>query len=135
MATFVMNDAFISINSVDLSDHVKRVTLNYESETADDTHMSDNTRIMQGGLKNWGLEVEFSQDFASGEVDATLFSLVGTTTTIIVRPTSDAVSATNPNFTGTALLTDYPPLAGSIGEHAQTTASFVAAGDLSRATS
>lgn len=135
MATFVMTDGFVSINSVDLSDHVKRVTLNYEAETQDNTHMSDNTRLMQGGLKNWSMEVEFSQDFASGEVDATLFSLVGTTTTVIARPTSSSVSTTNPNFTGTALLTSYTPLSGTVGEQAPATASFVAAGDLSRATS
>lgn len=134
MATFVMTDAFVSINAVDLSDHVRSVTLSYSAELQDDTVMGDTTRSRTGGLKDWSLEVEFLQDYAASKVDATLFTLVGSTSTIIVRPdNSDGVSATNPNFTGTAILESYNPGTGSLGEMATATASFQAAGALSRA--
>lgn len=135
MATFVINDASIVINAVDLSDHCKSVTLNYEAESVDDTNMGDTTRLMVGGMLNYSLEVEFAQDYAAGEVDATLFALVGTATTVTVKATSGAVSATNPSFSGSMLLTSYSPVSGSIGDLATTSASFVPAGALTRATS
>ena len=135
MATFVFTDASVTINSVDLSDHVRSVSINYEAEAVDDTNMGDSTRSNTGGLKNWSIDVEFSQDYAANEVDATLFSLVGSTTTVVVLPTSASVSSTNPSFTGTGLLTTYNGIQGSVGDHATATASFVPAGDLTRATS
>lgn len=135
MATFVLTDASVTINSVDLSDHVRSVTMSYEAESVDDTNMADTTRINTGGLLNYGVEVEFSQDFAASEVDATLFSLVGSTTTVVIKPTSSAVSSTNPSFSGTMLLTSYTPVTGTVGDLATATASFVPAGALTRATS
>jgi|DEB0MinimDraft_4_1074332.scaffolds.fasta_scaffold12878_2 hypothetical protein len=135
MATFVLTDASVTINSVDLSDHVRSVTMSYEAESVDDTNMADTTRINTGGLLNYSVEVEFSQDFAANEVDATLFSLVGSTTTVIIKPTSSAVSSTNPSFSGTMLLTSYTPVTGTVGDLATATASFVPAGALTRATS
>lgn len=136
MATQAFTDAFVSINSVDLSDHVRSVTLNYAAEMLDETAMGATTRTRKGGLKDWSLEVEFNQDFAASEVDVTLFSLVGTTFTVIVRPdNSEGVGTTNPNYTGTGILESYPPLAGAVGDLHTTSITIQSAGALSRATS
>lgn len=136
MATFVFTDAYVSVASTDLSDHVKSVTLNYSAELQDDTVMGDTTRSRVGGLKDWSVEIEFLQDYAASKVDATLFTLVGSTAALVVRPdNSDGVGATNPNYTGTGVLESYSPMGGSLGEMAATTATFQAAGTLSRATS
>jgi hypothetical protein len=137
MAQQLFTDAFVSINGVDLSAHVKSVSLNYEAEMLDDTVMGDTTRSMAAGLKNWSVEVEFLQDYAASKVDATLFQLVGAAAfAIIIRPdNSDGVSATNPNFTGNVVLESYPPVTGTVGDLHTTRATFRAAGALSRATS
>ena len=136
MATTVLTDAFVSINGVDLSDHVKSVTLPYAAEMLDDTVMGDDTRSSKGGLKTWSITIEFLNDWAANEVDATLFPLVGATFTIIVRPVNTGgVSATNPNFTGTGILESYPPLGNPVGELATTSVTVQSAGALSRATS
>lgn len=135
MAKYVFNDAFVSINGVDLSDHVKSVTLNYSAELQETTAMGDTTRNRIGGLKDWSIEVEMYQNFAAASVDATLFGLVGTTFSVIVRADkSDAVSATNPNYTGTGILESYPPIGGGVGEVAMTSVTIQAAGALTRAT-
>ena len=135
MATSVLTDASVTINSVDLSDHVTSVSITYEADAVEDTNMGDTTHTQLGGLLNYSVDVEFSQDYAASKVDATLFSLVGSTTTVVLKPTSSAVSATNPCFTGTMLLTSYPPISGAVGELATASASFVSAGALARATS
>ena len=135
MATFVYTDASVVVNSVDLSDHVKSCTLNYEAEMLDDTVMGDTTRSNIAGLLNWSIDVEFLQDFAAAKVDATLFSLVGAAAfTVTVKPTSGSVSSTNPSFSGSMVLESYPPMTGSVGDLETASATFRSAGTLARAT-
>lgn len=137
MGAFVLKDAFISINGVDLSDHVMSATLNYSADLQEDTAMGDGTRTRLAGLKDWSLDVTFKQDFDSGSVDDTLFSLVGAAAVpIIFRPVkSTAVGPTNPNFSGNAVLETYPPTSNAVGELSQVSVTLQAAGTLSRATS
>jgi len=128
MATTILDNAFVEFDSVDLSSYVRSVTLSYEAETGDDTAMSDDTRSNLAGLKNWSVEVELNQDYTSSAVDDTLFSKVGTAATLTLRPDSGAASATNPEYSASAVLTSYPPLGGSVGDVHTTTASFVPGG-------
>lgn len=135
MAEVVFTDAHLSLGGTDLSDHVRSVTLNYSAETGDITAMGDDTRERIGGLKDWSLDVEFNQDYAASEIDATLFSLVGTSVAIVLRPDSAAVGSTNPEFTGNGILESYQPVGGSIGEVHTSPVRFSSAGTLARATS
>lgn len=135
MAHRVLTDAYVSWDGNDFSDHVKQVTLSYEADAVDDTMMGDDAEVFLGGVKKWRVEVQFASDEAASEIGATLFADVGTTATLIIRPdNSDGVSATNPNYTGTALLTSFTPLEGQHGALAMSPAVFVSAGTLSRAT-
>ncbi len=137
MTTEVLTDARVEYDSVDLSAFVTAVTLTYESEAQDDTAMGDLTRSNLGGLKNWAAEVEFNQDFAAGGPDATLFAKLGLIANLKIRKTTAAISATNPEYSGDALLTSYPPFGNTVGDKATTSASFVPGGasnTLARAT-
>ena len=135
MAKFVFTDASLVINSVDLSDHVQSVTLNYEAELQDSTCMGDDTRLNTGGLKNWSMDVQFAQDYASNEVDATMFSIVGSGVTVVLKPTSGAVSSTNPSYSGTGVIGSYNPLGNSVGDLATAPVTIASGGTLTRATS
>lgn len=135
MATFVLTDARVEVNSVDISDWVTSVTLSTEVDEQEDTAMGDSWRSRLGGLKEWTIELEFNQDFASSAVDQTLWPLLGTTTTVKVRPTSGSISATNPEYSGPALVKEYSPVDGGVGDTATTSVSWPSAGALARATS
>lgn len=135
MATVVYRNAFFQVNATDLSNDVSELTLNYSSEMLDETAMGDDTRIRKGGLKDWSVEATFHQDFAASQVDATLFSLVGTTTCIELRPVNACSSANNPIFSGIAVLESYPPMGGAVGSLLDTRATFQSAGSLNRASS
>lgn len=135
MAFVVLKDASLVVNSVDLSDHIKQVTLNYSAEVLEDTAMGADTKSRVAGLKDWSLEVEFYQDYAASKVDATLFTLVGASSfAVTLKPTSDAVSATNPSFSGSAVLPEYTPVSGEVGQLSTVSVTFEADGDLTRAT-
>lgn len=134
MAAFVWTNGYLLVNSVDLSDHVRALTLNYSGDMQEQTAMGDGTRTRLSGLKDWSINVTFKQDFDSGSVDATLFSLIGgAAVTVAVKPVNATTTATNPQFSGSAVLETYPPLAGSVGVLAEVSATFQAAGTLTRA--
>jgi len=137
MPTIVLDDASVVINSVDLSNRVKSVSINYSAEMLDDTAMGDNTKSNKGGLKDWSLDIAFHQDYAASNVDATLFPLVGENFSVVVKPTSGSVSTTNPSYSGTGILESYVPISGGVGELAEAPVSIKPANhtDLTRATS
>lgn len=125
MAVLVLTDATISVNSVALADHSNSLTLNYEIDSVETTAMGDTGHKFTGGLQNNSLDIEFMQDFAASKVEATVYGLVGTTTTIVIKATSAATSATNPSYTLTgAYLAAHTPVAGATGELAMTSLSF-----------
>ena len=135
MAIFAYKDVSITINSVDLSDKAAGCVLNYEIEAQDATVFGGN-RASIAGIQNNSLEITFYQDFAAGEVEATIFPLVGTTTTVVIKPASSQVSSTNPSYTlsGTYLASHTPINATEVGTTAPFTLTF-SGGTLAKATS
>ena len=135
MASFVLTNAFVLLNSVGLSDHVRSVKVTYKADTPENTAMSQTTKNRLPGLKDWEMDIEFNQDFAAAEVDVTLFPLVGAAAfPIEVRPDAGARSTTNPAYTGNCLLADYPPLGNKVGEVAVSSIKLMGSGTLSRLT-
>jgi hypothetical protein len=115
MATKVFTNALVEVDGVDLSPHVAELNLNYSAELLDETAMGDNTRVRKGGLKTWSFEMTMHQDFEAGAVDATLFSLVGTSSCWEVRPENACSSANNPIFSGIGMVETYNPVGGTVG--------------------
>ena len=135
MAKFVLTDASLVINSVDLSDHVASVTLELNSEEIDTTAFGSTFMSKTGGLKSGTLSIDFQQDFASSEVDQTMFPLFGSTTTFVLKATSGSVSATNPSYSGSILVNQHIPVATAGGERATMSVSYPTSGTITRATS
>ena len=137
MATFVLKDAHLTIDSVDVSDHIVSITTTLEQAAVPDTNMGDDSDEFLTGLKNGNFTVNFSQDFAASEVDATLWSIYDGDAAVafVIKPTSDAVAATNPSYTGNCILTSYSPIDGSVGDKAGAPVSFQVTGDVTRNTS
>ena len=129
MARFVATDYSISINSVDFSDSIAAVTMDIPSEEQDVTAFGGSGyRSRIGGLKDASITLDFHQDFGASSVDATLFPLLGANATVVVTPTSNAVSATNPSYTGEFLVSQYTPYASTVGDLATLSVSWNLAG-------
>ena len=129
MAIVMTNDASLVVNAVDLSDHVREIVITMSAEDLDATAMGAESRAHAVGLRDDRMEVTFLQDYAAGEVDATLAALVSSSTpfTIVAKPSSAAVSATNPSYTMSALLFDYTPIDATVGEISQPEVTFLPA--------
>lgn len=114
----------MEINSVDLSDWCTSVELPIEYDALDDTAFGDTARSRLAGLQDSTIKVEFNQDFAGSAPDATIMAVDGTVVAIKVRPTSAAISATNPEYVGSYLISQWSPFTSSVGELATTSASW-----------
>lgn len=134
MAVFSLTDASVVINSVDLSDHVQSVTLDADVNDLDTTAMGDTWQTRIGGVKNGTLNVTFFNDHAASNVDATLWAALGTVVTFTIKPTSGAVSATNPSYSGSILVSGHT-VGGSHGETPMVSRAYPVDGTVTRATS
>jgi hypothetical protein len=131
MAHFVFTDGFFSWNAVDLSDHVVEVAVEPTKERQDDTVMGDLGRKNLAGLADYQVRVRMKQDFAASEVDVTIWTDfdAGTVRTWIVRAVNTGgVSVTNPNYTATGFIENYPPIRGGVGDELETEILIVPAG-------
>ena len=134
MPTYMANDVSVVVNSTDLSDHVKKVTVDETVAELDATVMGNGTEVTQGGLKKWVMDVEFLQDHTGSSVDVTLRPLLGSNVLLTVKPTSSAVSTTNPRYFGTGSFVGYKVLDVTVGDLSGAVARFVSAGAMTRAT-
>jgi hypothetical protein len=140
MATSVyLSQPSLVINSVDLQDQCTSATINYVYEQLETTAFGDSARKFGGAavtsLQNNSIEVELYQSYAASETEATIFGLVGIVTTIVIKPTSAAVGATNPSYTLTGCyLESHTPINASLGELSTITLTF-AGGALTKAVS
>ena len=135
MAAFNFNNASVVINSVDLSSHVTSLSLSQTADSLETTAMGDDSRTYIGGLKTGTCDITFNQDFAASQTEATIYPLIGTTTTVVVKADAGATSATNPSYTFTALVTEWPSLDGEVGTVPQSSVSWQITGDITKATS
>lgn len=127
MAKFVMKDCMIYVNAVDFSDHVSSVEVNVSKDEIDTTSFDGSGRERKAGLQDNSFVLNFQQDFAASEVDATLFPLWNNETefTVAAKPTASAAcSTTNPEYYGTCILLEYSPLNGKVGELSETSVTF-----------
>jgi hypothetical protein len=134
VAKFVATDYNITINGSPFSTSLAAVTLDIVAEEQETTSFGSTFRTRIGGLKDATVSLDFHQDFAAASIDATLFPLLGTNATVVIKPTSGTVSATNPSYSFEALCTQYQPFASSVGDLATLSVSWPVSGPVTRAT-
>ena len=134
MAKFVATDYNVTINGTPFSTSLAAVTLDITAEEQETTAFGDGYRTRIGGLKDGSITLDFHQDFGAASVDATLFPLLGTQATVVIKPTSGSVTATNPSYSALALVTQYQPFASNVGELATLSVTWPTSGSVTRAT-
>ncbi len=116
MAVFLNNGVVLTVNSVDLSDHVTAVTINRTFDELEVTAMGDSGHKFVKGLEASSITIDFLNDTATDEVLQTLNSTWGTNVTVTVKQTSAATSATNPLYTMTALVNNTTDINGAVAD-------------------
>lgn len=137
MAKLVFLNGYVSINSVDLSDHASEIALELSKEQVDVTSMGANAHQRLAGLEDDKLTVTWWQDFAASEIDATLYPIWqgGTAVPFKVAAAGSTISSTNPSYSGSVILADYNPIDGKVGDGLSAKVSFLVSGTVTRGTS
>jgi hypothetical protein len=133
MAVVVLTNMYLLFNSVDLSDHIKVAKLAAEMAQLDSTAMGDSWIENTGGLKSGTINIETLDDFASGSIDATVWSAfnTGTAIAVAVRPVNTTIAATNPEYQFNILPNQWN-MGGSLGELAMKSLTFPITGAITR---
>ena len=135
MPKLVVTSRFVSLNGTDLSASLAGASLEITVEEIDKTSLgSQGWREVAAGLKSGSVTLNFMQDYGAASVDTTLFPLLGTEGTVVIRPTSGTVSATNPAYSATVLISQYTPISGSVGDLQTFDITLPTVGAITRAT-
>lgn len=134
MARIVLTNAGVVIGGVDLSDHVAQVELNRTFDEVETTAFGDGGRTRVAGLEDSSLTLSFHQDFAGASVEATIAPLVGGTTAFQIYANGTTVGTANPRYSGTVLVTEWSPIAGSVGDLLTADVTWPVSGTVTKAT-
>jgi hypothetical protein len=132
MAKFVLTNPSITIASVDLADHIASVTLNSTRAEVPTTAFGDSAVTRIAGLGDNSITLSFHEDFASSEVHQTIYPLIGTTTSVVVKPVNTTTATDNPSFTMTVLVTEWPILNGAVGDLASADVTWPVSGVITK---
>lgn len=116
MAIFLSNGVVVTLNSVDLSDHVTSCTINRSFDELEVTAMGDTAHKFVKGLEASTVTIDFLNDTATSEVLQTLQAAWGTTVPLTIKQTSAAISATNPEYQTTVLVNNTTDVNGAVGD-------------------
>lgn len=138
MAKHILYNASITLNSVDLSDRVESISFIVEMGGQRADAMQDVEEYeMAGKRKVSPITLTFYQDFAAGEVYATLMTLWTNRTTFncVMKADAGSTSATNPQFTVAVFVGTKPVISGTTGERHMSPVVLKPAGIMTIATS
>jgi hypothetical protein len=139
MAKIVLVNPVITVNAVDLSDHIASVTITKSINEVTTTAFSSSssagvTRV--GGLEDSSIALAFHQDFATGSnVEAIVYPLIGGTTAITIKPVNSTTTTTNPIYSATVLVTEWTPINGAVGDLTTADVTWPVSGVVTKSTS
>jgi hypothetical protein len=111
VAIYLDNNVGLKIATVDLSAYVTSITLTQTFDEVETTAMGATAHQFAKGLEASTLTVDFLNDWAAAQVQATLQAAYGTSVTAIVIPVKGtAVGATNPTYTMSILVNNLTPV-------------------------
>jgi hypothetical protein len=117
MAKEVITGASITIATVDLSAFIKSVTITQTAEEKETTAFGQLAMARLGGLRDYELSIDWYMSYAASPSPyAVIQTLIGTAATCIVKKNSGTTSGTNPSFTGSFLVTEFPFIEAEHGE-------------------
>jgi hypothetical protein len=141
MPRLVLTNAYVVFASSDISEFVTSVGLSTSVDVIETTGLGSSARTRVGGLFDNSLTLELNQDFADNSLEELVngtslgTTKVGTSVAMEIRPVNGAVSATNPKYTFNALIAEWQPLSGAVGELATISVTWPISGAITKAIS
>jgi len=124
MAIFMGNKVAVIVGTSTISSFVSTVSLNREVEAVTITAMNDTVQNMIGGIEVSSLSMEIFNDFAAASVNSLFEDAIGSKLAIKLIPVTGTVTATNPSYSMSCLITQWTPISGSTDSAALASVTF-----------
>jgi hypothetical protein len=134
MARIVLTNASITFASTDISSYVSSVTLSTSLDVVDTTSFGNTARTRVAGLADNQVTIEFFQDFGSGLLESIIYPTIGTSAAMVIKPVAGSTTATNPQYAFNALVSEWQPLSGAVGELATASVTWPISGAITKTT-
>jgi hypothetical protein len=134
MARLVLTNASVVFGSTDLSDYISSISLNSTFDIVETTSFGNSAKTRVAGLADNSVTFEFHQDYATGEVEQTIYPLLGTAVSVVAKPVAGTTTAVNPQYAFSALVSEWTPINGSVGELATASVTWPISGAITKTT-
>jgi hypothetical protein len=134
MARLVLTNASVVFGSTDLSDYISSISLNSTFDIVETTAFGNSAKTRVAGLADNSVTFEFHQDYATGEVEQTIYPLLGTAVSVVAKPVAGTTTAVNPQYAFSALVSEWTPINGSVGELATASVTWPISGAITKTT-
>ena len=134
MPRIVLTNASVVFASQDLSSYVSSVTLSSSLDVVDTTSFGNTARTRVAGLADNQVTIEFFQDFGSGLLESIVYPTIGTSAAMVIKPVAGTTTATNPQYAFNALVSEWQPLSGAVGELATASVTWPISGAITKTT-
>lgn len=128
MARIVLTNVGVTFGTTDISSYVTSVTLGSNYDVVETTAFGNTARTRVAGLADNSVTFEFNQDYAAGALEATIYPTLGTAVSVTVRP----VAGTTPAYSFSALVSEWTPLNGAVGELATASVTWPISGVITK---
>jgi len=135
MARIVLTNASVTFASTDVSSYVSSITLSTSLDVVDTTSFGNTSRTRVAGLADNQVTIEFFQDFGSGLLESIIYPTIGTSAAMVIKPVAGTTTATNPSYSFNALVSEWQPLSGAVGELSTASVTWPISGAITKATS
>ena len=134
MARLVLTNVAVTFGTTDISSYVTSVTLGSTFDVVETTAFGNTARTRVAGLADNSVAMEFNQDYAASALESVIFPTLGTAVSITVKPVAGAVTTANPAYSFSALVSEWTPLNGAVGELATASVTWPISGVITKTT-
>jgi hypothetical protein len=114
MAIFMGNNVSVKAGSTTITTFVSSVSLSREVDAVEITAMTNTVQNLIGGIERPTVSLELYNDFASSSVNGIFEDALGTKLALELIPVSGTVSATNPRYSMSVLVSQWQPINGTL---------------------
>lgn len=117
MATTYLSNPSVTIGAVDVSANCTAATVTVGYDELESTAFGQTGRSFVPGLESVEVTLTLFNAYGTGEIEATLEAIVGTSTTLTILPANAAASSNNPEYViSNCFLASFPAIDATVGE-------------------
>jgi hypothetical protein len=131
VAKLVLTNSNVVLGGTDISAYVASITLSISVNEVETTSFGTGAVTRVGGLQDNSVTLDLHQDYSA--IEGLVYPLIGSTTSLVIKPNGTATGTANPSYTMTPLVTEWTPVNGAVGELATASVTFPISGTVTKA--